>query len=630
MDASQSMNVVLNAQFTHPWNFLNSLDLTTGANSFNQMGALTFIVLNKLTTVTEATQSLDITVYAAMIAPKVRMLTFNHTPVWSQVPAIEFQSGSLGVSGLANAFAPVADSLFGKGTGKTVKTVGSVADAIIPFLGMLDHPSMAVNAPVDRTFSDITHGVGGVAGTRLGLSQNTMLIPDKDNFVSGVDEMNLRTLCALSTFAQTVSWSTTRASGDLLYSTAVHPAAFYRWNDTTTYTDYYANTLTYISNAFELWKGSLTIRLDFIASAIQRGRLIAAFLPGVYGTPTLTQALQNTHYPLDIRENNSFTIDLPWTSVSTYKRVPRIDTITPTNLPIESTGTFAIFVLNSLSTTSSVAPSSIDMNVYVSSGADFDLQQPRVHPGYQIVNPPPVVFQSGVLEGDVIVRDTPLDPVSVIPQPTTVHYPEDHMDLGNLLKKPSYRGFFEVPRAETRAWRRIALISGSPTVAATKGYLLHNYFSSMYRHISGPMRFSILTDCTRTTPARLFAISDYSAGVPVDDFSVGTITSAAAESLLNGWFDAFNLSQQQSFDVTMMWGSPFSKLFTTAAVGDKTAPGFSGLANNGSLYLITDSLVAFSGIVMAAFADETRLMDFIGPPVLRIVKPTPPTLVDFE
>jgi hypothetical protein len=620
LDASTSCNVELVVPFVHPQNWLNTLDQTTGANSLNTVGTLAFVVQNQLGAATLASQALDVTTYVALASPLIRVLTYNHpTPFGVPITDVTHQSGV----DLGKTASSLVGSLFGKDAGKMAGQAVSLAETLGPLLGVLDHPNTSMNGPTDRTFSDFTHSFGGVASTRLGLKQDTMHVAPAGVFATDADEMDLRQLVKLPSLFKTLPWTSSNVSGDLLTSGPMSPTWFYDNSRSTALLDVFDPTLlAYVANAFTLWKGGIVLTIETIASEVQRGRLLLSFHPGLYSNPTFDQAKQNMHWELDLRQNKTFRIALPYVSISTYKLVNPIYFPTPPYNDSNSTGTWALFVLNGLAQ-NPVAPQEVDINIKVSADDDFDVRFPGLSYPYSFpIGATDVEHQSAVIEGEDMTREeAAVEDVARVIAPVGVDYPEDHMNLGNLLKRPFFRFGMTIPATATSRYVQACSISGSPPQSLTAAGDILSYFSGMYRHYVGPMRFSINTDCSRNQRAMAYAIQDFRSSPSADYVTPTDLAVDVFTAFTNGFMDAYNLAQQQSFDVTMSWGSPYSKAFLRRDLfGEKTVPDGSPLFGNGALRVVLFTKEEVNFHVFSSLGDETRFLDFIGPRTLTLPK----------
>nr|QUS52852.1 polyprotein [Hypera postica associated iflavirus 1] len=181
-------------------------------------------------------------------------------------------------------------------------------------------------------------------------------------------------LCSIS------DWSKDNAKGTILKIMPFSPV--WQWDDYPSVVvdngeQRYCKVLppvSVMSELFAYWRGSLEYRIDFVATQFHTGRLIIAYVPRLSSDPNISIAELTScdHIIVDLREErqvnyiNSYLSDKPW-----WPRRKTARNTTETSPP----GYIYIAVLNQLTATAAVSPS-IQFNIYMRAGRDFELHVP--------------------------------------------------------------------------------------------------------------------------------------------------------------------------------------------------------------------------------------------------------------
>lgn len=139
---------------------------------------------------------------------------------------------------------------------------------------------------------------------------------------------------------------------------------------------YYVPPVAVLSECYQFRRGSWQVRFDFVATRYHHCKVLVAFLPGVDGLTTVTlaqaKACMSTEYALG-ENNNSFTFDIPYISDTPWW--PRQFGFGVDPYKSKPLGKIVVMLLTPLTYTCSV-PSSIEVNIYLRGGPDFELSVP--------------------------------------------------------------------------------------------------------------------------------------------------------------------------------------------------------------------------------------------------------------
>jgi len=211
-----------------------------------------------------------------------------------------------------------------------------------------------------------------------------------ENYSYGdVDEMSTAFLYGVSAFVDTFEFGTADVHDSVLYSKVISPThltvetAYTTGADTQTVTT--APPMGYLTSKFKYWRGTIKLRLSMVRTEMQSGRLQITFTPLSAASPILPSVVTGSYA---IRQIVDITTD------------EDVEIIIPYMLPVpylvlgQGSGVLEVRVVNQLRSPETAAQS-IDILVFASGGADFELAVPCNRTGYNIQ---PVVPQSGVNE----------------------------------------------------------------------------------------------------------------------------------------------------------------------------------------------------------------------------------------
>jgi len=208
-----------------------------------------------------------------------------------------------------------------------------------------------------------------------------------ENYSYGdVDEMSTAFLYGVSALVDTFEFSATDVHDSVLYSKVISPT--HLTVETVHTTGSNTQTLTtgppmgYLASKFKYWRGTIKLRLSMVRTEMQSGRLQITFTPISSDGPTLPSVVTGSYA---IRQIVDITTD------------EDVELTIPYMLPVpylvlgQGSGVLEIRVVNQLRSPET-ASQSIDVLVFASGGADFELAVPCNRTGYNIQ---PVVPQSG-------------------------------------------------------------------------------------------------------------------------------------------------------------------------------------------------------------------------------------------
>lgn len=211
-----------------------------------------------------------------------------------------------------------------------------------------------------------------------------------------LDEMTLNYIASIPAVFNHFTWSTSDALGTLLMATPMSPKFFSVTNTYGGNTATFPVPMSFVSNFFSHYRGSIKLTFKIIKTEFHSGRLALSFYPFDYigsNTAPANPSLANTEYLhrdiIDVREGTQFTFTIPYASLYPYHSIHGNDA---------PYGKVYLHVLNPL-----VAPSSVSSNVsiYVEASAAEDMEwaYPR---SVQEIPTYVVTPQSGKLENEIV------------------------------------------------------------------------------------------------------------------------------------------------------------------------------------------------------------------------------------
>lgn len=197
----------------------------------------------------------------------------------------------------------------------------------------------------------------------LGLNPGTMLPPVSGLMGSDQDEMSFAYIKSIPAYYNGISWSNATGAGTELYSLANSPPNYYTQWSSGVNSGFSQPPFGYITDCFQLWRGSIEVTLKFVKSPLAIGTLALEFYPD----DTSTTGLNNSNYVLreiiDLRNQNSITLSLPWARNTYWTKNSSFN------------GRFVLRVINPL-VLASTAGTSISIMMFVNAGPDYEVAVP--------------------------------------------------------------------------------------------------------------------------------------------------------------------------------------------------------------------------------------------------------------
>lgn len=387
-------------EITLPFFYVKNWLAVTSSSDLEHMGQIDFNIFNQLQSANGAVgASLTVQVFAwaedIEVMGPTHALAVQSGEVDSALskPKDEFDTAGK-ISKPASAIA-VATGLLGEipiigpfmtATSMAATAVGNIAHLFgytnVPHIG-------AVEAVKHQPFAHMSSPEISTSIERLCLDpKNELTIDNRIMGLGGEDALAMKNLVTRDTFIANATFSTTNAEGDALISALVNPL-FARNQTVASVTGYNMSALSYISGPFEYWRGDIIFTFKIIASQYHKGRLrfhfdptsnIAADGAKEHITTTFTKII-------DIGQSNTVEFIVPYMQATSWLKCYKL---TDTNLAstryredglgfapdkLYDNGSISVKVMTNL--TAPVATSSVDIQMWVRGGDNFEFAQPR-------------------------------------------------------------------------------------------------------------------------------------------------------------------------------------------------------------------------------------------------------------
>lgn len=300
-------------------------------------------------------------------------------------------------SAIFNGAAAVSNALSNVPVIGSAAKVGAVvatgASKIADAFGFTRTPISESSKPMAiKPMADLGFVAGNDNSTVLACYPDTQLSPPNTLFATEDDEMSFPYIKKRPTVLDTFNWSVDNAEGDVLFKTVVAPIRIHVASSTR-----YETMLSYLSNPFCLWRGSIHYRLSFAKTKFNSGRIRIAFIPGMTTAVTYEESEVSYSKVLDLSSSSTIDFEVPFVSSTPWKEIHNFDS--------DFVGTIAVYVVNKLKSVTN-APSTITALVWVRGGDDFELGLPGTNSMTSGINVP-FGFARGVeMQGDESTLET--------------------------------------------------------------------------------------------------------------------------------------------------------------------------------------------------------------------------------
>lgn len=391
VDPTTNVPQQMDLPFFNNLNYLNVLY----DEAFEDMGKLKIWSLNQLQHANGATDPITVSIIAYMIDPVLGMPTQNlayigQSQTGGAATGVNDEYGKGIISRPASALASFAGSL------SRVPTIGrfaratqigaSAVSSIATLFGFSKPVNLAIQHQTHVT-SDLTNVSGEDSVVKLSLDPKAEISVDPQIVgLPNVDEMSFGHIGSHESFLVSIPWTEAEAAGTNLCNIVVHPSVS-PWSGSGSTTTFFPTAVSWMSQPFEYWRGSLEYRIMIVASQMHRGRLLITYNPSDRAAQSTTSPDLATQYSqiVNLAEHRDVTYVVRWGSADPYRQIFLPTTTTnlissgaavPTNgTKLNSNGVLSFYVLNELASPTNT--SSIRINVFVKAGDDYMVGGPN-------------------------------------------------------------------------------------------------------------------------------------------------------------------------------------------------------------------------------------------------------------
>jgi len=636
MNAEQSTSAELDIPFSMLSSMYSRFDNATNMS----IGFLKVKVLNQLRTFSSAPQTVYLTIFCTLISPEVHVpIASNATvinptflrydkqcPLFNDTEAQGLEvgasssaantSGNTGAISQLMSAASSGAAAFAQAETNPIGAIKSGIDATESaisgfsnlFAGKFDYPNDTVNPDTFMRMTTQNLALGGKAHNtsyELDIYPKQLHTVPFSYFGATRDPMFVDDLVKLPTYVSTYQWTESQASGTQIFGFRINPAVFVNEiaSDTVNY-----SWLSSISSHYRLWRGSIRVYMQVIASRFHSGRLVGIWSPhGSVNNPSsdLASQTQSPYFVWDIQEDKELIIDLPynmnmpWLNVVPPGVASGIDTVSKQQY-LSYSGIFQLYVQNTLIGPADVN-NTVDINLWFSAGPDFKLKipvSPNMAYAWSRWTPPSVLDNDTEAQAldvepedgteQLTQKEIPSQPASVVLQnednqssaPVDIlNYGEDYSHIKDLMRRytKAYGYHYIFPSTQPQNSRAVMTLPVSPSItpdlllgsntgsAEGAGYYVSHldHFSSHFAFWSGKINYVVCIYSPNPCVAYITHFPDryydaFAGMVSKLDTNYNTLRF----DVPNYATVMFNTTTQQAMPVTVPWTQAYPACLT--------------------------------------------------------------------
>lgn len=373
LDPTNSQGGTLSLPFFH-----HSNALRVPFQEWNNMGEVFIHEMSPLKHANGADDSVTVSVF--VWAEEVSL----SIPTSSDPPALVAQSGDEyapgPISRVANSIMRAANKLTDIPVISPYAKATSLAAGATASIASLFGYSRPVNVETSTPF--VPHLIGNLANTNVKDSSTKLTLDLKQELtvdprtmgLGDVDEMTISSISQRQSYLTNFGWQVSDTSETQLWNCEVNPVVWDALND-----EQHLTACAFAALPFKWWRGTMKYRFQIVASAFHKGRLKIVYDPEEQVT---NEYNTNYTYIIDLAKERDFTVDIGWGQATPYLRHakpgvddPIFDTVSLNPIGLRN-GIITVYVVNELTVPNSVANNDIEVNVFVSTGDDFEVAEP--------------------------------------------------------------------------------------------------------------------------------------------------------------------------------------------------------------------------------------------------------------
>ena len=375
LDPTNSQGGTLSLPFFH---YQNALRIP--ALDWRSMGEITLSSINNLKHANGATD--PITISAFVWAEEVQLSIPTSRNPSGLVPQSGDEYSAGPISRVANAVQRVANKLTDIPVIAPYAKATALASGATASIAALFGYSRPVN--IETSIPFVPHLVGNIANanvkdssTKLTLDIKQELTVDPRTMGLGTtDEMTISSIAQRESYLTKFAWQVADPTEALIWNTEVNPVT---WDMNGT--EVHLPACAFATLPFKWWRGTMKYRFQIVASSFHKGRLKIVYDPDFQES---NEYNTNYTYIIDIAKERDFTVDIGWGSPTPFLRHtdPGLDPVIFSDGALAlnpigfRNGTLSVYVVNDLTVPNSIVKNDIEVNVFISTGDDFEVAEP--------------------------------------------------------------------------------------------------------------------------------------------------------------------------------------------------------------------------------------------------------------
>lgn len=375
LDPTNSQGGTLTLPFFH---YENALRIPL--MEWRNMGEITLRSINNLKHANDANDPIVISAFVWAEEVQLSIPTSRNPTGLVPQSSDEYSAGP--ISRTANAVQRVANKLTDIPIiGAYAKATELAAGATSSIASLFGY-SRPVN--IETSIPFVPHLVGNLANTNVKDSSTKLTLDIKQELtvdprtmgLGTTDEMTISSIAQRQSYLTKFGWAVADSTETLLWNTEVNPVT---WD--TNGTEIHLPACAFATLPFRWWRGTMKYRFQIVASTFHKGRLKIVYDPDFQES---NEYNTNYTYIIDIAKERDFTVDIGWGSATPFLRhlTPGLD-----NPPFSDgalvlnplgfrNGTLSVYVVNDLTVPNDIVNNDIEVNVFVSTGDDFEVAVP--------------------------------------------------------------------------------------------------------------------------------------------------------------------------------------------------------------------------------------------------------------